>query len=120
MVTLCAVLAVSSAGLLPAAVHYSSASAVSSQNIVRHDQPQAIAKYAVAAPVAYHSAPAPIAYHAPIAKVLAQPEEIVIRFFCHKKECTAKSIIVGRFLKKTIKYYDVIVQWAISIQGTHL
>ncbi|XP_069354573.1 cuticle protein 8-like [Maniola hyperantus] len=76
VVTLCAVVAVSSAGLLPAAVHYSAASAVSSQNIVRHDQPQVLGNYAVAAPVAYHSAPAPIAYHAPIAKVLAQPEEI--------------------------------------------
>ncbi|XP_023954659.2 cuticle protein 8-like [Bicyclus anynana] len=75
LVALCAVLAVSSAGLLPAAVHYSPASAVSSQNIIRHDQPQAIAKYAVA-PVAYHAAPAPIAYHAPIAKVVAQHEEI--------------------------------------------
>ncbi|OWR47528.1 cuticular protein CPR97Ba [Danaus plexippus plexippus] len=72
LVALCAVVAVSSAGLLPAAVHYSPASAVSSQSIVRHDQPQAhVAKLAVAAPVAYHAAPvayhaapAPVAYHA--------------------------------------------------------
>ncbi|CAG9560626.1 unnamed protein product [Danaus chrysippus] len=101
LVALCAVVAVSSAGLLPAAVHYSPASAVSSQSIVRHDQSQAhVAKLAVAAPVAYHaapvayhaapapvvyqSAPAPVAYHAapvayhaaPIAKLLAQPEEV--------------------------------------------
>ncbi|XP_045492957.1 uncharacterized protein LOC123692276 [Colias croceus] len=59
-----AVLAVSSAGLLPAA-HYSPAAAVSSQSIVRHEQP-----LAVAAPVAYHAAPvayqaAPVAYAAP-------------------------------------------------------
>ncbi|XP_050669070.1 cuticle protein 18.6-like [Leptidea sinapis] len=58
-----AVLAVASAGLLPAA-HYSPASAVSSQSIVRHEQP-----IAVAAPVAYQSAPvsyqsAPISYQA--------------------------------------------------------
>ncbi|XP_061377997.1 cuticle protein 8-like [Danaus plexippus] len=105
LVALCAVVAVSSAGLLPAAVHYSPASAVSSQSIVRHDQPQAhVAKLAVVAPVAYHAAPAPVAYHAapapvvyhaapapvayhaapapvsyhaaPVAKLVAQPEEI--------------------------------------------
>ncbi|CAH0728861.1 unnamed protein product, partial [Brenthis ino] len=93
IVSLCAVVAVASAGLVPAAVHYSSAAAVSSQSIVRHDEPQAIgakflapvAKLAVAAPV-YHAAPAHVAYQsapatyyhaAPVAKVLAQPEEIV-------------------------------------------
>ncbi|CAH3821334.1 cuticle protein 8-like [Pieris brassicae] len=88
VVVFCALVAVSSAGLLPAAVHYSSAAAVSSQSIVRHDQQQA--KLAIAAPVAYqaapvayqaapvyhapapvyHSAPAPVAYHtapAPVA-----------------------------------------------------
>ncbi|XP_047507095.1 cuticle protein 8-like isoform X2 [Pieris napi] len=52
-----AVLAVASAGLLPAA-HYSPASAVSSQSIVRHEQP-----IAVAAPVAYQSAQ--LAYASP-------------------------------------------------------
>ncbi|XP_050669096.1 cuticle protein 7-like [Leptidea sinapis] len=62
ILTLSAVLVVASAGLVPAA-HYSPASAVSSQSIVRHEQP-----IAVAAPVAYHSAPvayqaAPISYH---------------------------------------------------------
>ncbi|KAM3962330.1 cuticle protein-like [Aphomia sociella] len=103
-VALCALVAVSQAGLLPEPVHYSSAAAVSSQSIVRHDQPHAtklvaapVAKIAVAAPVyhaaapvyhapapVYHApapiyhAPAPIAYHAaPVTKVLAhQPEEI--------------------------------------------
>ncbi|XP_031769463.1 cuticle protein-like [Galleria mellonella] len=96
IVVLCALVAVSQAGLLAEPVHYSSAAAVSSQSIVRHDQPQAtklvaapVAKIAVAAPV-YHAAapvyqaaapvyhaPAPVAYHAPIAKVVAQqPEEI--------------------------------------------
>ncbi|CAH2230495.1 jg18598 [Pararge aegeria aegeria] len=75
VITLCAVAAVASAGLLPAAVHYSPAAAVSSQNIVRHDQPHALATK-VLTPVAYHAAPATIAYHAPIAKVIAQPEEI--------------------------------------------
>ncbi|KAM3962329.1 uncharacterized protein ACR2FA_003560 [Aphomia sociella] len=95
-VALCALVAVSQAGLLPEPIHYSSAAAVSSQSIVRHDQPHAtklvaapVAKIAVAAPVyhapapVYHApatvyqAPAPIAYHAPIAKVVAhQPEEI--------------------------------------------
>lgn len=79
-------MAVSSAGLIPAAVHYSPASAVSSQSIVRHDAPVVAAKLAVAAPLAFH-APAPVAYHAvsapiayhaaPIAKVIAQPEEVV-------------------------------------------
>ncbi|RVE52438.1 hypothetical protein evm_002832 [Chilo suppressalis] len=58
IVALCAVVAVSQAGLLPAAVHYSPAEAVSSQSIVRHDQPHAVAtKLVAAAPVAYHSAP---------------------------------------------------------------
>lgn len=90
-------MAVSQAGLLAAPVHYSPAEAVSSQSIVRHDQPAKlvapIAKLAVAAPIAYHAAPAPIAYHAspapiayhaapaavayhaPIAKVLAHRED---------------------------------------------
>ncbi|CAK1553781.1 unnamed protein product [Leptosia nina] len=78
LVALCAFVAVASAGLVPAAVHYSPASAVSSQSIVRHEQSHAnlayaapVAKLAVAAPVAYaapaqvyHAAPAPV-YHAP-------------------------------------------------------
>ncbi|XP_026485953.2 cuticle protein 19-like [Vanessa tameamea] len=54
--TLSAVLAVATAGLLPQS-HYSSAAAVSSQNIVRHDQ-----HGVAAAPIAYHSAP--VAYQA--------------------------------------------------------
>lgn len=63
LVALCALVAASQAGLLPAAPqHYSPAEAVSSQSIVRHEQPQTyttkLTKYAVAAPVAYHSAPA--------------------------------------------------------------
>ncbi|PZC78983.1 hypothetical protein B5X24_HaOG216934 [Helicoverpa armigera] len=61
IVALCGLVAVCQAGLLPAPVHYSSAAAVSSQNIVRHDQPAQ--HVAVAAPVAYHAAPA-VAYHA--------------------------------------------------------
>nr|XP_026485921.1 cuticle protein-like [Vanessa tameamea] len=66
IITLCAVVAISSAVLLPSAVHYSPAEAVSSQSIVRHDQQHAapLAKLALAAPVAYHAAPASIAYHA--------------------------------------------------------
>ncbi|XP_061377897.1 cuticle protein 8-like [Danaus plexippus] len=64
VLTLYAVLAVATAGLI-AEPHYSSAAAVSSQSIVRHDQLHAVA----AAPVAIHSAPiavhsAPVAYHA--------------------------------------------------------
>ncbi|XP_013177842.1 PREDICTED: uncharacterized protein LOC106125274 [Papilio xuthus] len=56
--------AIASAGLI-AEPHYSSAAAVSSQSIVRHDQHQTIH----AAPVAIHAAPisynaAPVAYHA--------------------------------------------------------
>ncbi|XP_050342945.1 cuticle protein 8-like [Nymphalis io] len=70
LVALCAVVAVSSAGLLPAPVHYSSAAAVSSQSIVRHDENAApVAKLAVATPVAYHAAPAAVAYHAAPAAV---------------------------------------------------
>lgn len=60
-------LAVTSAGLLPQP-HYSSASAVSSQSIVRHDEGHGqrliagpLAKVAVASPV--HYASAPVAYH---------------------------------------------------------
>ncbi|CAH2208957.1 jg22963, partial [Pararge aegeria aegeria] len=60
IIALSAVLAVTSAGLLPAA-HYSSAAAVSSQSIVRHDQGHGIA----AAPIAYNAAP--LAYSAPVA-----------------------------------------------------
>ncbi|XP_026328670.1 cuticle protein 8-like [Hyposmocoma kahamanoa] len=100
-VVLCAFVAVSQAGLLPVQ-QYSSAAAVSSQNIVRHDQPKLVASAPVAyhaAPVAYHAAPvayqaapaavtyhatpvakvavaAPVAYHAaPVAKVIAQHAE---------------------------------------------
>ncbi|XP_022815933.1 cuticle protein 8-like [Spodoptera litura] len=62
VVALCGLVAVCQAGLLPAPVHYSSAAAVSSQNIVRHDQ--SAQHVAVAAPVAYHAAPAAVAYHA--------------------------------------------------------
>ncbi|XP_049866435.1 cuticle protein-like [Pectinophora gossypiella] len=71
IVTLSAILAVSAAGLLPQP-HYSSAAAVSSQSIVRHDEGHAtkliaaapVAKLAYqAAPVAYHAAPA-VSYHA--------------------------------------------------------
>ncbi|XP_061710131.1 cuticle protein 8-like [Cydia pomonella] len=92
IVALCAFAAVAQAGLL-VEPHYSSAAAVSSQSIVRHDQPQDVAHKLVGAPVAYqaapthveyHAAPAPIAYHAapaavhytaPIAKVIAHREE---------------------------------------------
>ncbi|XP_013135311.1 PREDICTED: cuticle protein-like [Papilio polytes] len=71
ILALSAVLAVTAAGLLPQA-HYSSAAAVSSQSIVRHDQPQAIH----AAPVAIHAAPlayqaAPIATYAAPARISA-------------------------------------------------
>uniref|UniRef100_A0A2A4J2S9 Cuticle protein n=1 Tax=Heliothis virescens TaxID=7102 RepID=A0A2A4J2S9_HELVI len=92
VVALCAFVAVAQAGLLAAPAHYSSAAAVSSQSIVRHDEAHAqaapLAKIAVAAPVAkialaapvyhaapapaqlaYHAAPAPIAYHAAPAPV---------------------------------------------------
>ncbi|XP_045514658.1 cuticle protein 7-like [Pieris brassicae] len=69
IIALSAVLAVSSAGLLAApTVHYSPASAVSSQSIVRHEQP-----IAVAAPVAYHAAP--LVHAAPAHAIIAQHEE---------------------------------------------
>ncbi|XP_063890401.1 cuticle protein 8 [Helicoverpa armigera] len=77
IVALCGLVAVCQAGLLPAPVHYSSAAAVSSQNIVRHDQPAVHA-----APVAYHAAPAAVAYHAApavayhAAPVVARAEEL--------------------------------------------
>ncbi|XP_063532536.1 cuticle protein 7-like isoform X1 [Cydia strobilella] len=67
IVALCAFAAVAQAGLL-VEPHYSSAAAVSSQSIVRHDQPQ-LAHKLVAAPVAYHAAPAHVAYHAAPAHV---------------------------------------------------
>ncbi|CAH2075416.1 unnamed protein product, partial [Iphiclides podalirius] len=62
-------MAVSAAGLLPQP-HYSSAAAVSSQSIVRHDQPQAIH----AAPVAIHAAP--LAYQAAPIATYAAPARI--------------------------------------------
>ncbi|XP_013135152.1 PREDICTED: cuticle protein 19-like [Papilio polytes] len=69
ILALSAVLAVSAAGLLPQA-YYSSAAAVSSQSIVRHDQPQAIH----ATPVAIHAAP--IAYQAAPIATYAAPARI--------------------------------------------
>ncbi|KAI5645283.1 insect cuticle protein domain-containing protein [Phthorimaea operculella] len=76
LVALCALVAVSQAGLLPEP-HYSSAAAVSSQSITRHDEghQQVAHKLVAAAPVAYHAAPvsyqaAPaVAYHAAPAAV---------------------------------------------------
>ncbi|CAG9138498.1 unnamed protein product [Plutella xylostella] len=63
LLSLCAVVAACSAGLLPEP-HYSAASAVSSQSIVRHDQ-QHQYQHAIAAPVAKIAvAAAPVAYHA--------------------------------------------------------
>ncbi|XP_072940709.1 larval cuticle protein A2B-like [Epargyreus clarus] len=66
IIALCAVVAVSQAGLLPAPAHYSSAAAVSSQSIVRHEQPRlAVAAPAYHAPaLAYSAAPVAIASHA--------------------------------------------------------
>ncbi|XP_035457852.2 cuticle protein 7-like isoform X3 [Spodoptera frugiperda] len=65
IVALCGLVAVCQAGLLPAPVHYSSAAAVSSQNIVRHDQPaQQVAYHAAPVAVAYHAAPVAVAYKA--------------------------------------------------------
>ncbi|XP_068630615.1 cuticle protein 8-like [Battus philenor] len=64
IVALSAVLAVTAAGLLPQP-HYSSAAAVSSQSIVRHDQALHAAPVALrAAPLAYQAAPV-AAYAAP-------------------------------------------------------
>ncbi|CAH1644425.1 unnamed protein product [Spodoptera littoralis] len=69
IVALCGLVAVCQAGLLPAPVHYSSAAAVSSQNIVRHDQSAQHVAYHAAPAVAYHAAPAAVAYHAAPAAV---------------------------------------------------
>ncbi|KAJ8731903.1 hypothetical protein PYW08_014633 [Mythimna loreyi] len=94
IVALSAVLAVSAAGLVPAA-HYSSAGAVSSQSIVRHDEAQPAARVAhLAAPVHYaapaqvhyaaapaqvhYAAPAPVHYAAPVAKVLAPAQKVLV------------------------------------------
>ncbi|XP_041976457.1 cuticle protein 8-like [Aricia agestis] len=73
VLALCAFVAVSSAGLVPTAVHYSPASAVSSQSIVRNDKKilaaPALAYHAAPAAVTYHAAPAPVTYHAAPASV---------------------------------------------------
>ncbi|KAL0892025.1 hypothetical protein ABMA27_015250 [Loxostege sticticalis] len=84
VIALCAFVAVAQAGLLAAPVQYSSAASVSSQSIVRHDQPAtklvaaapvyhaapaAVAYHAAPAAVTYHAAPAPVAYHAAPAAV---------------------------------------------------
>ncbi|CAH2107156.1 unnamed protein product [Euphydryas editha] len=66
VLSLSAVLAVAAAGLL-ADPHYSSAAAVSSQSIIRHDESHNLA----AAPVAYHAAP--VAYHAAPVAYRASP-----------------------------------------------
>ncbi|PZC78987.1 hypothetical protein B5X24_HaOG216938 [Helicoverpa armigera] len=71
VLALCGLVAVCQAGLLPAPVHYSSAAAVSSQNIVRHDQPAQ--RVAVAAPVAYQAAPAVTYQAAPAVAYNAAP-----------------------------------------------
>ncbi|KAJ8731909.1 hypothetical protein PYW08_014639 [Mythimna loreyi] len=68
VVALCGVVTVCQAGLLTAPVQYSSAAAVSSQNIVRHDEPAlraSVAYQAAPAAYAYRAAPAAVAYNAP-------------------------------------------------------
>ncbi|KAJ8731907.1 hypothetical protein PYW08_014637 [Mythimna loreyi] len=68
IVALCGVVVVCQAGLLTAPVQYSSAAAVSSQNIVRHDEPAlraSVAYQAAPAAYAYRAAPAAVAYNAP-------------------------------------------------------
>ncbi|KAJ8732863.1 hypothetical protein PYW07_015462 [Mythimna separata] len=67
IVALCGVVAVCQAGLLTAPVQYSSAAAVSSQNIVRHDEPaqRASVAYQAAPAYTYRAAPAAVAYSAP-------------------------------------------------------
>ncbi|XP_041976762.1 cuticle protein 8-like [Aricia agestis] len=73
VLALCAFVAMSSAGLVPTAVHYSPASAVSSQSIVRNDKKilaaPALAYHAAPAAVTYHAAPAAVTYHAAPASV---------------------------------------------------
>ncbi|KAJ8732876.1 hypothetical protein PYW07_015475 [Mythimna separata] len=79
IVALSAVFAVSAAGLL-SAPQYSSAGAVSSQSIVRHDesQPAAHAVHYAAPAQVHYAAPAPIHYAAPIAKVLAPAQKVLV------------------------------------------
>ncbi|XP_013187161.2 cuticle protein 18.6 [Amyelois transitella] len=70
-----------------APVHYSQANAVSSQSIVRHDQPKLVAapvaKIAVAAPVAYshyepaHYAATPVHYATPVAKIITPVAKVI-------------------------------------------
>ncbi|KAJ8731902.1 hypothetical protein PYW08_014632 [Mythimna loreyi] len=103
IVALSAVLAVTAAGGLLPAAHYSPAGAVSSQSIVRHDEAQPAARVAhLAAPVHYaapaqvhyaaapapvhyaapaqvhYAAPAPVHYAAPVAKVLAPAQKVLV------------------------------------------
>ncbi|CAH0700068.1 unnamed protein product [Spodoptera exigua] len=86
IVALCGLVAVCQAGLLPAPVHYSSAAAVSSQNIVRHDQPAQHVAYHAAPAVAYHAAPAAVAYHAaPAVAYHAAPVAHAEEFDAHPK-----------------------------------
>ncbi|CAG4941740.1 unnamed protein product [Parnassius apollo] len=86
ILALSAVLAVSAAGLLPQP-HYSSAAAVSSQSIVRHDQPQAIHS----APIATHAAP--LAYHAaPVATYAAPARYSAGHAVCHDQPHAAFGI----------------------------
>lgn len=87
VLALSALLAVCQAGLLPvAAPHYSSAAAVSSQSIVRHDQHAAPAKL-VAAPVAYQAAPlyhsAPVYQSAPVYHAAPAP---VLKYAAHHEQ----------------------------------
>ncbi|XP_047527321.1 cuticle protein 7-like [Vanessa atalanta] len=66
---LSAVLSAVTAGLLPQA-HYSSATAVSSQSIVRHDQQHGVGS----SPIAYHASPV-AHYAAPAHRIVSAHEE---------------------------------------------
>ncbi|NP_001166667.1 cuticular protein RR-2 motif 98 precursor [Bombyx mori] len=121
IVVLCALVAVSKAGLLAAPVHYSPAEAVSSQSIVRHDQPQLhTAKLAVATPVAYHAAPvayqaAPVAYHAaPVAYQAAPVAYHTSPLRYSSAESVSSQNIVRHDQPQTIQYAAPVAKLAVA------
>ncbi|CAG4941757.1 unnamed protein product [Parnassius apollo] len=128
---LCAVAAVSNAGLLPAAVHYSPAEAVSSQSIVRHDQPHTVAtklvatapvaKLAVAAPTSYYNA-VPASYYnaAPATYYNAAPAAVTyhaapVRATYH----SVPSAVTYHAASAPVSYHTSPVQYAAPVAKVH-
>ncbi|CAG4941752.1 unnamed protein product [Parnassius apollo] len=115
---LCAVAAVSNAGLLPAAVNYSPA-AVSSQSTVRHDQTRAVAtKYVAPAPVAKVAVAAPASYYNTVPATYYNATPAAVTYHAAQVPATyhsAPSAVTYRAAPAPVSYHTSPVHYAPSV-----